>query len=61
MLELRKWKADIEEKPPVPGSRGMTVEFWAVDEKQAREKLDWLVGDRTRKNWFSLEELEETK
>ena len=59
MLELKKYKADIETVPYGKGGKGMSVEFYATDEEQAREKLDWLVGDKFNRNWFNLEEIEE--
>lgn len=57
MLELKKYKADIEDVGL--GKKGMTVEFYAVDEAQAKEKLFWLIGKSYSRNYYNLVEIEE--
>lgn len=72
MLDLRKWKADIEcsYKDKVMAAAGditgVTVEFWAVNRDEAERKLDWILegyrrsSDYYRKrNWYDLEEVED--
>ena len=58
MLDLKKFKADIE---PVPFDFGktVTIEFWANDEEEAKEKLDFIVGSSGNKKWNWLEEVDE--
>lgn len=54
MLELKKYKADIEDNK---SDFGMTVEFWANDKEQAKRKLNWLIGHD--KDYKDLQEIEE--
>lgn len=59
MLELKKYKADIEDDGL--SKKGMTVEFWASDEAQAKEKLFWLIGKNYSRNYYNLVEIDEEK
>lgn len=57
MLELKKYKADIEECDL--SKKGVTIEFWASNEDEAKEKLYWLVGKNYSRNWNNLQEIKE--
>ena len=57
MLDLKKYKADIEEADVT--RKGMTVEFWAEDYEQAKKKLYWLIGLNYDRNWINLQEIKE--
>ena len=57
MLDLKKYKADIQ---PVPYAfcKTITIEFWASDEEDAKQKLDFITG-HSAKQYAWLEEIEE--
>ena len=65
MLELKRFKADIE-SAPYGSEKGLTIEFYAAGREAAEERLNWLLEGYRRKsdyyrkrNWFNLEEIEE--
>ena len=54
MLDLKKYKADIDND-----EKGITIEFWAKNEDEAKQKLYWLIGKNYSRNWSNLKEINE--
>ena len=54
MIDLIMYMADIENELT---HKGMTIEFWATSEEEAKKKLEWLISGDSDKKWMNLKEI----